>query len=343
VAFVTVLAYTSCSARGEPGFDQRTKEVGTVVVSNRLRYVSDIRTVMQDAQGRYWIGSDREGACMFDGKAFTYYSVEDGLCGLQVIQIREDASGTMWFLTSNGLCRFDGKRFARANPLGSSLTTQISDTDLWFPGDSPGSIVRVNRRLLSVHDNVVRIPVTENPANYGITQVQLSRSGGLWVGHLKGVVYYHGNRSEVYNDSTFGFNGNSMYMHVRSLLEDSKGRLWIGNNGIGVQLKQGSDIQHFSALHGLVKGEVFAFPSPPGTLMHVFAITEDSKGNIWFGDRDTGAWRYDGNRVTNYVVDSTLNSQHIWDIYEDRNGRLLFAMAAGGVYECVGDAFRRVF
>jgi hypothetical protein len=28
-----------------------------------------------------------------------------------------------------------------------------------------------------------------------------------------------------------------------------------------------------------------------------FAIEEDSEGNIWFGDRDTGAWRYDGKTV----------------------------------------------
>jgi hypothetical protein len=25
-----------------------------------------------------------------------------------------------------------------------------------------------------------------------------------------------------------------------------------------------------------------------------FAIEEDKEGNIWFGDRDTGAWKYDG-------------------------------------------------
>ncbi len=78
-------------------------------------------------------------------------------------------------------------------------------------------------------------------------------------------------------------------------------------------------------------------------LQSVFAIAEDSQGNIWFGDRDTGAWRYDGASLVNYSIDTKLESQMIWDIYEDRNQRLLFAMASGGVYEFNGESFERRF
>ena len=78
-------------------------------------------------------------------------------------------------------------------------------------------------------------------------------------------------------------------------------------------------------------------------LQSVFAIAEDSDGNIWFGDRDTGAWRYDGVSLVNYSVDPMLQSQMIWDIYEDSEQRLLFAMASGGVYEFKGKSFDRRF
>ncbi len=77
--------------------------------------------------------------------------------------------------------------------------------------------------------------------------------------------------------------------------------------------------------------------------MHVFAIKEDSKGNIWFGDRDTGAWRYDGKEIKNFIVDSKLNSQHIWNIYEDKKGNLLFVMADNSVYKFNGDGFSKFF
>lgn len=139
------------------------------------------------------------------------------------------------------------------------------------------------------------------------------------------------------------YDGKSKYMHVRSILEDSKGRLWIGNNGIGVQLKEKDSIIHFSEKYNLFKGEFIRVKSPEGTLMHVFAIKEDSKGNIWFGDRDTGAWRFDGKEMKNFKLDSFLNTQHIWDIFEDKSGNLLFASGDRGVYKFNGNGFDRVF
>ena len=59
--------------------------------------------------------------------------------------------------------------------------------------------------------------------------------------------------------------------------------------------------------------------SQTGTLEHVFAIEEDSQGNIWFGDRDTGAWKYDGETMTNYIIDNKLSTPMIWTIYNDHN------------------------
>ncbi|MCX2741837.1 two-component regulator propeller domain-containing protein [Pontibacter anaerobius] len=66
-------------------------------------------------------------------------------------------------------------------------------------------------------------------------------------------------------------------------------------------------------------------------MQSVFAIEEDSEGNIWFGDRDSGAWKYDGKTLTNYKVDIKLKSQMIWSIYEDQSKNLLLGMADGGV------------
>lgn len=41
--------------------------------------------------------------------------------------------------------------------------------------------------------------------------------------------------------------------------------------------------------------------SLPGTLEQVFTIEEDRQGNIWFGDRDAGIWKYDGENMLNYT------------------------------------------
>jgi ligand-binding sensor domain-containing protein len=76
---------------------------------------------------------------------------------------------------------------------------------------------------------------------------------------------------------------------------------------------------------------------------HVFAIEEDLEGNIWFGDRDTGAWKYDGKTMTNYTIDNKLSTPMISSIYNDNNNNLLFGMADGGVYKFNGKSFEKTF
>ena len=134
-------------------------------------------------------------------------------------------------------------------------------------------------------------------------------------------------------------------LHIRSVFADSQGRIWIGNNGIGVLLFHGDSVINFSDKNGLIhtnsskNGDI----SPVGTLEHVFAIEEDSEGNIWFGDRDTGAWKFDGKTMTNYVIDTKLLTQMIWEIYEDKDKNLLFAMGNGGIYKFNGKSFDKTF
>jgi ligand-binding sensor domain-containing protein len=50
----------------------------------KLKYTSGIRAILHDSKGNYWLGSHQEGVCLFDGKSFTYFTVEDGLSDNQV-------------------------------------------------------------------------------------------------------------------------------------------------------------------------------------------------------------------------------------------------------------------
>lgn len=52
---------------------------------------------------------------------------------------------------------------------------------------------------------------------------------------------------------------------------------------------------------------------------------------------------FDGKTMTNYIVDEKLKTQMIWDIYQDNNGYLLFAMGNGGVYQFNGKSFDKKY
>lgn len=339
--------FSNCSNNNSQNLHQTSTPIALNEHHDTLKFSSGIRSILQDRSGNYWFGSDKEGVCKFDGKRYTYYTTENGLCGNQVIYLLEDETGLIWLGTTHGLCYFNGFTFVAVNEenhVKSTFESQSkSYSNNWLPGNNRQELLRIaNGKSYSI-PYPFEMPPKANPIDYDITAFSPSKKGGLWIAHYSCVSYFDGKTIQYINNSTMQYDGKSKYMHVRSILEDSKGRLWIGNNGIGVELFEKDTVIHFSEKHGLVKGEPFKYPASPNTLMHVFAIYEDAKGNIWFGDRDTGAWRFDGKEIKNFILDSSLNTQHIWSIYEDKSGNLLFASGDRGVYKFNGNGFDRMF
>ena len=56
---------------------------------------------LQDSKGYIWIGTDA-GVSRFDGRRFENFSIDDGLSDNQILQIKEDKAGKIWFLSLNG-------------------------------------------------------------------------------------------------------------------------------------------------------------------------------------------------------------------------------------------------
>ncbi|GAB5552558.1 MAG: hypothetical protein Sapg2KO_21490 [Saprospiraceae bacterium] len=314
-----------------------------------LKFTSGIRSILQDSRGDYWIGSHNEGICRFNGETFEYFDTDDGLSHNQVRTIQEDGGGIIWFGTAEGVSNFDGVKINNFTLKEYDLKIEkdwaLTTTDLWFAAGNSREVIRVDQQQIAYLD--FPIASEDEAANpFYATGFSKGKKGSIWIAYYAGVIGYDGHEFTLINDALLGFMFPSQSLHVRSILEDSQGRLWIGNNGIGAMLREEGKTINFSRKMGLLHKKVLPdgnrTPSPPGTMEHVFAISEDSKGNIWFGDRDTGAWKYDGNEMTNYTVDSSLKSQMIWHIYEDQSGDLLFAMQDRGIYRFNGGAFDRV-
>lgn len=331
---------------------------------DRLRFTVGVRAIFQDSGGDYWFGSHGEGLCRYDGEIFEYFTTKNGLAEDQILTIQEDAQGTIWVDTQRGVSRFTGDAFVSfpetqrtpsafkstfALPDTSQEPWRKSDADLWFSAGTREGVLRYDgqqfRFLPFPH------PTSSDTGNtYAVTGFAVGKNNVLWIGTYAGVFGYDGENLTAINDETLGYSNRDDRIHVRCILEDSKGRLWIGNNGIGVLLKEGETIVNFSKEQGkLMPMEAFEsntlakrFSANTG-LQSVFALAEDCHGNIWFGDRDTGAWRYDGTSLVNFTIDEKLSTQMILDIYEDHNQNLLFAMAQGGVYQFKDSTFVRRF
>lgn len=327
--------------------------------ADTLKFTSGIRSIFQDSRGNYWFGSHREGVCRFDGKSFQYFTTNEGLTDNHVYSIQEGKNGIIWFNTQKGVSSYDGNTIKNHIQTENKASQNAwlktgngvsqgewvkSANDLWFSAGIKEGVYRYDGQKINYL--AFPNPIADHTNNvYAVTGFSKGRSNMLWMCTYGGVFGYNGKQLTVINDETLGFKKETTKLHVRSIFEDSKGRLWIGNNGIGVLLKFADSTINFSEKHNLIhpSSKRMGDKSPPNTLEHVFEIQEDSEGNIWFGDRDTGAWKFNGKKIVNYTVDEKLNSQMIWEIYEDQNKNLLFGMAAGGVYKFNGKTFEKYF
>lgn len=346
--FIILLPFTSCNQeQSKPVQIRKSFQVDIKETSLKLKYTTGIRSIFEDSKGNYWFGSLQEGVCLFNGQTFTYFTMANGLSNNQVLSIQEDSNGFIWFGTQKGVSSFDGNKMTNHSQsiiLDSQNEWIKTEKDLWFNAGIKEGIYRYDGQEL----NYLAFPNPKiiNPYNvYSVTSLSKGSNEMLWIGTYAGIFGYNGNKFTIINDETLGLNINSAPLHIRSLLEDSKGRLWIGNNGIGVLVKEADTIINFSEKQNLIaptslrRGD----KSPPGTLEHVFTIAEDSQGNIWFGDRDTGVWKYDGKTMINYTAKDGLIDDFALSIYEDKDGELWFGMADGNIFKFNGRTFEKQF
>ncbi|MGB5943404.1 MAG: two-component regulator propeller domain-containing protein [Leeuwenhoekiella sp.] len=332
--------------------DKKTADPNFLKTSktDTLKFKSGIRAIFQDSKDGYWLGSYNEGLCHYNGKTFEYFTTRDGLLDNQIRSIQEDDNGTIWIETSRGVNSYNKGKLMSYSTEYDTPKTKWNTTrgDLWFYAGEEGGIYRYD----GMHMNYLILPKPpQNTLNksFGVSGISKGNDGTVWIATYSALFNYDGNVTNLFDHNNLKLKDNEV-LHIRSVLADSKDRIWIGNNGIGVLLKNGESTTSFSKEQGkLIPINEFnantktqQFTNNTG-LQSVFAIEEDGEGNIWFGDRDSGAWKYDGKSLVNYTVDDKLSTPMIWTIYNDNHNNVLFGMAAGGVYKFNGKSFDKRF
>jgi ligand-binding sensor domain-containing protein len=264
-----------------------------------------VQCVLQDKNGITWLGTN-EGLCRFDGQTIKEEPMgPDGRPSFADLQERtpgpaakrailcmlEDKSGKLWLGTSDGVYTFNGKTFSRfpasgvVNKGGLQLKmTQYMLQDrrgnIWFGcgvWDGEG---------LSCFDG--KSLTNFRPNGHGwIRYIVEDKAGTIWFGTRNdGNWRYDGTNYKRFNDKT-GIGA--------PILADHKGNIWFGgeehDNGYGgkggVWYYDGKTFRNFTTTDGI--GDY-----------SVWSITEDRQGNVWFGTRNMGLYKYDGNKFTAY-------------------------------------------
>ena len=242
-----------------------------------------IWTICEAHDGWIWIGTNDKGITCYHPQKdqYRYFDVDDeyhSLPNTSVRDIYEDRSGTIWLGTDGGgLCRHDEQGF-----------TVFAHDD-----DDPNSI----------SDNSVRV-IFEDKHNR------------LWVGTKKGLNLFDRETNTARrfmhnpNDST-SISNNFVYS---TIMEDSKGRLWLGTYGGGLNML---DPETLSFTHYTTQTTV----SISNDI--VFSIYEDNAGLLWIGtNQGLNCLNPTTKEVTFYGTSDGLPNEVIYGILPDEKGCL---------------------
>lgn len=354
-AALALAALTSCAAPDRAATPTPTSSAPPP----RLRFET-VRSILHDSKGNLWFGSWNEGVARYDGASLTYLTTKDGLCHDQIRSIHEDKNGVVWFEGGAGLSGFDGSKLIApgSRDYASKQRWALGDGDLWFKDDGemganaqegqPG-VYRYDGTTFTYHAYPLPVEPTRNSA-YATTGFARGKGGRVWFATYGAVFGFDGTALTTLDDERLQRTEANGRMHCRCVFEDRRGRVWIGNNGIGVLHFDGTNVTDFTQLHGLGRagrqaGRMTPLPGDmvgDGPSMHrVFSIGEDRDGNVWFGTVESGAWRYDGKTVRHFGAEDGLTTTDVFGIYRDRNGDLW--LAGHGVFRWNGASFERVF
>jgi signal transduction histidine kinase/ligand-binding sensor domain-containing protein/DNA-binding response OmpR family regulator len=111
-----------------------------IVPSTEFRELGTVTTSVlhEDRSGRMWIATDARGLYSLEDGRLQRYSPADGLPAARVTSVHEEADGTLWFGTVNGIARYkDGRMLAvggGGGPLGETILGMVDDESgkLWI-------------------------------------------------------------------------------------------------------------------------------------------------------------------------------------------------------------------
>lgn len=228
----------------------------------------------------------------YDKLSFHQISALDGLSSNWIRDIHKDSKGFMWFVTWEGLNRYDGreiKELGRINDgLGIdmiSLTSIAEDVNghIWVGSEGLG-LYKYNP-LTEKFSHYYAGNQEINLSNDYIRSLFASENGFLYVGTPLGVDMINVNTGETDFLSSVPENSNKQQNPVLCLYIDHRQLLWIGTqNGLIMydpELNISQSFHHNPEDHTSLSSNT------------IQAIYEDETGNIWIGTKNSGLNLYE--------------------------------------------------
>ena len=253
---------------------------------------------------------------------FISYTVAEGLAQNQVYSIVQDNEGYLWFATTGGLSRFDGREFVNYSQREGLFRNHV---DYLFKDDQ-GRIWMAMKGGVSLYDGegFKSFPFKPELSTRKVTSIEQDHEGRMWFGTKGGglVVMHPDGKLEYLNTDQ-----NLSHNDVRTLYTDRQGLVWIGTRG-GVNVVQDSGI--------------FVLPEESFNGLSVSHITGDKDDNLWISTFANGVFRVTGEGVDHITGEDGLITNGAREAHIARDGHVWLA-CLDGISELDGQAVARTY
>ncbi len=251
-------------------------------------------TVTSD--GTLWIGSEGGGLTRYRDGKFSNYGMRDGLTNNVVRAIREDAQGTVWIGTDEGLFVMSGDRLRRVD--GTYAIPQVAVHTI--ASDRQGGLWVGGSALLRIEHGKARVFRIQGRAEtVRIKTILQTSDGTMWTGTVSGL---------------YRMNARGQFMPVRDinrtvrvLRQTSDGTLWIGTIGDGMYTLAPGTTSPVRFLNALANKAILN-------------MLDDIEGNLWIATQ-TGLERLSRTSVSIVPVADASDSD-FGSIFRDDDGTI---------------------
>ena len=322
--------YSSSDAQGVWYFNQRTQAFSHYDQNSQpIRLNNNIvRGVVQDNQGRIWIGTDHGGVNIIDKQRQSiHYEVNlpenpKSLSQNSITALYKDNTGIIWIGTyKKGVSYYheDIVKFplyqhqpfnAQSLPY-DDVNRFVEDAagNLWI-GTNGGGLIYFNRNTNTYTQYRHDAHNAGSLSSDVVVSLWIDQQQQLWVGtYFGGLDRFAGGQFVHYkNDpaNPASLSNNSVW----EIFEDSRHQLWVGTLGAGLNLFDPAT-QKF---HPYRKGQPNSIHSN-----YIAALLEDKQGNLWIGT-DNGVEIRDAQTGRFTTYNKNLSNNNVVCLFEDNRG-----------------------
>ncbi len=270
------------------------------------------------------------------------FDENNGLSQGHATQILQDRRGLIWIATWNGLNRYDGYEFRRMTSRPGDGCTMPSDRlrDIWLSDRSDELFCQVDDSLF-VFDLLTyqfRDIRSEAEREHGLQLQKQTAGRGSFNGKFIHFIDKQGQEWQLHRSNIWCQRPvhqpcvalpQEQPTQIRCLHRDGKGRIWLTTKeDATVRLFDGElQPKGYLTQEGRLSQRLVSWEAP------VYCVAETRSGTFWLGSKPGGLFRLqekaDGCFTTERI--GGLTCTDIYDIKEDRQGRLWVATLGGGI------------